>query len=250
MLAAGRTRGEHVRARQQAFYAAAAAALSGDAGPAGAARLWQAANDERNRSYFAELRTGGNAGERDEADVAAGGYESVASALAFALGGGPAARLILNVRNGGTVPALPPDMVIEVPCRVDADGAVPLPVSAPSAHQLGLMSVVRASERDIADARLSLRAVRLAWARPRTRASAPAAWRCARSRRIPWSARWTPRGRSPPSRCPRSCSPQPPILHSYPTDIVIFSCDQALVALTGDRVLAESVVPARGPKCA
>jgi len=154
VLAAGRTRGEHVRARQQAFYAAAAAALSGDAGPSGAARLWQAANDERNRSYFAELRTGGNAGERDEADVAAGGYESVATALAFALGGGPASRLILNVRNGGTVPALPPDMVLEVPCRVDADGAVTLPVSAPSAHQLGLMSVVRASERDIADAAL------------------------------------------------------------------------------------------------
>jgi 6-phospho-beta-glucosidase len=154
VLAAGRTRGEHVRERQQAFYAAAAAALSGGAGPAGAAKLWQEANDERNRSYFAELRTGGNAGERDEADVAAGGYESVAIALASALCGGPTARLILNVRNRGTVPALPPDMVIEVPCRVDANGPVPLPVSAPSAHQLGLMSVVRASERDIADAAL------------------------------------------------------------------------------------------------
>jgi 6-phospho-beta-glucosidase len=154
VVAAGRTRGEHVRARQQEFYAIAAAALSGDAGPAAAARLWQAANDERNRSYFAELRTGENAGERDAADVAAGGYESVAIALASALRGGPAARLILNVRNRGTVPPLPPDMVIEVPCRVDANGPVPLPVSAPSAHQLGLMSVVRASERDIADAAL------------------------------------------------------------------------------------------------
>ena len=164
VLAAGRTRGEHVRERQQAFYAEAAAALSGGAGeagpaggagPVGAAKLWQAANDERNRSYFAELRTGGNAGERDEADVAAGGYESVAIALASALRGGPPARLILNVRNRGTVPAIPPDMVIEVPCRVDSNGPVPLPVSAPSAHQLGLMSVVRASERDIADAALT-----------------------------------------------------------------------------------------------
>jgi 6-phospho-beta-glucosidase len=156
VLAAGWTRGEHVRARQQAFYAAAAAALAGEAGAGAdaAARLWQAANDERNRSYFAELRTGGNAGKRDEADVAAGGYESVATALASALRGGPAARLILNVRNGGTVSALPPEMVIEVPCRVDANGPVPLPVSAPSAHQLGLMSAVRASERDIADAAL------------------------------------------------------------------------------------------------
>jgi 6-phospho-beta-glucosidase len=151
---AGRTRGEHVRTRQQAFYAAAAAALANGTGPAAAARLWQDANDERNRSYFAELRTGEHAGDRDEADVAAGGYESVAIALASALCGGPAARLILNVPNGDTVPALPPGMVIEVPCLVDAVGPVPLPVSAPSAHQLGLMSAVRASERDIADAAL------------------------------------------------------------------------------------------------
>ena len=86
--------------------------------------------------------------------MAAGGYESVAIALASALSGGPAARLILNVRNGDTVPALPPDMVIEVPCRVDASGAVPLPVSAPTAHQLGLMAAVRSCERDIADAAL------------------------------------------------------------------------------------------------
>ncbi len=146
--AAGRTRGEHVRARQQAFYAAA-----GNGGGA-AARLWQAANEERNRSYFAELRTGQRAGERDEADVAAGGYESVAVALAAALTGGPPARLILNVRNQGTVPALAPDTVIEVPCRVDAGGPVPLPVSPPSAHQLGLMTAVRGCERDIADAAL------------------------------------------------------------------------------------------------
>jgi len=171
VLAAGRTRGEHVRERQQAFYAAAAAsgaaataessrtsaAPAGAAaapGPARAAALWQAANEERNRSYFAELRTGERAGERDQADVAAGGYESVAIALASALSGGPAARLILNVRNGDTVPALPPDTAIEVPCRVDAAGAVPLPVSAPTAHQLGLMAAVRSSERDIAYAAL------------------------------------------------------------------------------------------------
>jgi 6-phospho-beta-glucosidase len=58
------------------------------------------------------------------------------------------------VRNGDTVPALRPDLVIEVPCRVDRAGPVPLPTPAPTAHQLGLMSVVRASERDIADAAL------------------------------------------------------------------------------------------------
>ena len=116
-----------------------------------AARLWREANEERNRSYLAELR----AGERDEADVAAGGYESVSLALAVALAGGPAARLILNVPNGDTIPSLPPDLVIEAPCRVDAAGAVPLPVPAPSGHELGLMSAVRGCERDIAAAALS-----------------------------------------------------------------------------------------------
>ena len=150
VLAAGRTRGEHVRERQLAFYDEAAAAT-----PAAAARAWQAANDERNRSYFAELRTGPGAVERDEADVAAGGYESVALALATALCGGPPARLILNVPNAGTVPALSPETAIEVPCRVDTSGVVPLPVSPPSAHELGLMAAVRSCERNIADAALT-----------------------------------------------------------------------------------------------
>jgi 6-phospho-beta-glucosidase len=152
VLAAGRTRGEHVRDRQREFYAAAA----GHDDPGAAARLWRDANDERNRSYFAELRTGEKAGERDEADVAAGGYESVALALAQALAGGPEARLILNVRNGTTIGGLPEDMVVEVPCRVTAGGAVPLPARTdPSPHELGLMSVVRGCERDIAAASLS-----------------------------------------------------------------------------------------------
>ena len=75
--AAGRTRAEHVRAEQQRFFAAAAA------DPGRAAALWAEANDERNRSYFAELRSG----ERDAADVEAGGYEAIAVGLAAALTG-------------------------------------------------------------------------------------------------------------------------------------------------------------------
>ena len=148
---AGRTRAEHVRAEQQRFFAAAA----GD--PGRAAALWAAANDERNRSYFAELRSG----ERDAADVEAGGYEAIAVGLAAALTGvtGPTgsapARLILNVRNGGTVPALAPDAVIETVCQVDSAGAVPLPAAAPSDHELGLMSTVKSCEQAIASAALT-----------------------------------------------------------------------------------------------
>jgi 6-phospho-beta-glucosidase len=145
VLAAGRTRGEHVRAEQERFFAAAVAA------PDRAARLWAAANDERNRSYFAELRSA----ERNDADVAAGGYESIAIGLAAALTQGGQARLILNVRNGGTVPALAADAVIETVCLVDRDGAVPLPVSPPSDHELGLMCMVKSCERAIVTAALT-----------------------------------------------------------------------------------------------
>ena len=144
----GRTRAEHVRAEQQRFFAAAAAQ------PGRAAALWAEANDERNRSYFAELRCG----ERDAADVEAGGYETIASGLAAALAGvteSAPVRLILNVRNGGTVPALAPDAVIETVCRVDSDGAVPLPTVPPSDHELGLMSTVKSCERAIASAALT-----------------------------------------------------------------------------------------------
>ena len=36
------------------------------------------------------------------------------------------ATMILNVRNGTTLPGLPPEAVVEVPCTVDADGPHPL----------------------------------------------------------------------------------------------------------------------------
>src|ERR1700761_3278434 len=145
---AGRTRAEHVRAEQQRFFAAAAV------DPGRAAALWTEANDERNRSYFAELRSGG----RDAADVEAGGYEAIAIGLAAALTAGTGAapaRLILNVRNGGTVPALAPDAVIETVCQVNSGGAVPLPVAPPAEHELGLMATVKSCERAIISAALA-----------------------------------------------------------------------------------------------
>ncbi len=145
VVAAGRTRGEHVQAQQEAFYAAAAA------GPAQAKSLWRAANDERNRSYFTELREG----DRAEQDVTAGGYETIAVALATALSGGAPATLVLNVRNDETVAGLPSDAIVEVACRVDGGGAAPLPVAEPTAHQLGLMSVVKGCEQAVIEAALT-----------------------------------------------------------------------------------------------
>jgi 6-phospho-beta-glucosidase len=145
VVAARRTRAEHVQAEQARFYATAAAE------PNRAAQLWHAANEERNRSYFAELR----ADEREAVDVTAGGYETVAIALTEALCGLGAAELIVDVPNGSAVPGLPPDLVLELPCTVDADGARPRAVAPATLHEIGLMSTVRSCEREIARAALT-----------------------------------------------------------------------------------------------
>jgi 6-phospho-beta-glucosidase len=138
-LAAGPTRGEFLLAEQQDFYTAAAAR------PAEAAALWEATRRRREESYLAEARA--EQQPRDEQDLAGGGYEEVALDLMQALSGGRPGRLIVNVANGDTLPELPADLVIEVPCQVDHAGARPLPVPALNLHQLGLIASVRAAER-------------------------------------------------------------------------------------------------------
>ena len=69
--------------------------------------------------------------------------------LIAALLSGRPTELIVNARNGSTVPQLPADMVIEVPCVIDHRGATPLPVAPLELHQLGLIAAVRASERAV-----------------------------------------------------------------------------------------------------
>ncbi len=137
--AAAQTRGESIDRQQAQLYPQLAAA-----GP-DAFGLWEAARRSREAGYLAEARASGE--ERDEPDLVGGGYEQVALSAMTALLTGTPTELILNVRNGGTVPALPVDAVVEVPCRIDASGTHPLPVSTPDLHQLGLMAQLKAVER-------------------------------------------------------------------------------------------------------
>jgi 6-phospho-beta-glucosidase len=66
------------------------------------------------------------------------------------------ARQVLNVRNAGTLPGLPDDAVVEVPCTVGSGGAEPLPLTGPPPeHALGLMEAVKAYERLTIDAALA-----------------------------------------------------------------------------------------------
>ena len=138
---AAATRGEFLDARQEAFLAAA------DEAPGSAYALWEAARREREETYMAENRAATGGWERDPHDLDGGGYDRVALALMRAVARDERTTLVLNVPNGGTVPFLDADAVIEVPCAVGASGARPLPVAPPDEHQAGLMLALKAVER-------------------------------------------------------------------------------------------------------
>ncbi|MCP8998450.1 6-phospho-beta-glucosidase [Pseudarthrobacter sp. RMG13] len=150
------TRGESIHHQQAELYPRLASA------GADAFTLWDAARRSREEGYLAEARTHGE--QRDEDDLAGGGYERVALAVMRALAGAGDAQLILNTPNtlasgpGGAtapgsttpepaLPGLPADAVVEVPCTVTPDGAVPLPQSAPGPEQLTLLQRVKEVER-------------------------------------------------------------------------------------------------------
>jgi len=73
-------------------------------------------------------------------------YSEAAIALVAGLLGESGTVQVANVRNAGTLPFLPPEAVIEVPCRVDASGAHPLPVAPIAPLQGGLIAHVAAYE--------------------------------------------------------------------------------------------------------
>ncbi len=156
MRAMPQTRGESIHTQQAELYPRLATAGTR------AYRLWDAARRSREEGYLAEAR--GQGEQRDEEDLAGGGYERVALAVMRAVagpdksaGGTGDAQLILNTRNTvpttgaapakPAIPGLPADAVVEVPCTVTADGAVPLPQSAPRREQLDLLRRVKAVEQ-------------------------------------------------------------------------------------------------------
>ena len=143
---AAQTRGAFLLGQQGRFYASLA---GGGVEPYAA---WESTRHEREVTYMAENRAAAGAGERDRSDLEAGGYERVALALMRAIARDERAGLVLNVRNGGTLPELDPLAVIEVPCLVDAAGAHPYPTSELPGHAVGLVTAVKAVERAVIEA--------------------------------------------------------------------------------------------------
>ncbi|KQX50920.1 MULTISPECIES: 6-phospho-beta-glucosidase [unclassified Streptomyces] len=140
---AERTRGAYLRDQQAGFYEE----MGKPETPALAA--WHRTLADREATYMAANRESAGIGDRDEEDLESGGYEKVALALMRAIARGERATLILNVRNGTTLAALDADAVIEVPCFVDANGAHPVEVSPLPYHAVGLVTAVKAVEREV-----------------------------------------------------------------------------------------------------
>ncbi len=139
---AEQTRGEFLDGQQGAFFASAAGA-----GPQQSAALWERTRLEREETYMADSRAATGGWQRDARDLEGGGYERVALAVMGAVAGDTGRELILNVRNGDTVPTLPAEAVIETVCTVDATGAHPRGCRPPGPAELGLMLQVKACEQ-------------------------------------------------------------------------------------------------------
>jgi 6-phospho-beta-glucosidase len=143
--AAEETRGEFLLRQQGGFYA-------GGEGTGDAYAAWDRTRRDREESYMADSRDATGAGERDEEDLDGGGYDRVALELMHAIARNQTATLVLNVRNGHTLPGLPDDAVIEVPCLVDADGPRALPLDPLAPHAAALVATVKDVERTAIEA--------------------------------------------------------------------------------------------------
>ena len=73
-------------------------------------------------------------------------YSEAAAQLIASLHDGRGDIQVVDVRNGGAIPDLPHDAVVEIPARIDRDGAHPLPLAALAAEQRGLVQAVKAYE--------------------------------------------------------------------------------------------------------
>jgi 6-phospho-beta-glucosidase len=77
-----------------------------------------------------------------------GAFYSEASAMLIeSLYGDRGDVQVVNVRNEGAIPNVDDDAVVEVPCRIDASGATPLPLAPLAPEMHGLVEHAKAYER-------------------------------------------------------------------------------------------------------
>jgi len=82
-------------------------------------------------------------------------YSEAAAQLMASLHSGTGDVQVVNVRNVGALPDQPADDVVEIPARIDRDGAHPLPLEPLAPEMRGLVQHVKAYERLTIDAAMS-----------------------------------------------------------------------------------------------
>jgi 6-phospho-beta-glucosidase len=79
-------------------------------------------------------------------------YSEAAVRLMVGLNGGETPVQVLNVQNRGAMPELPDEAVVEVACRVDREGAHPVPPGPMPEAIRGLVQAVKAYEQQTVEA--------------------------------------------------------------------------------------------------
>lgn len=74
-------------------------------------------------------------------------YSEAAAQLIASLHDGRGDIQVVDIRNRGAIPDLPDDAVVEVPARIDRDGAHPLPLAALAPEMRGLVQHAKAYEQ-------------------------------------------------------------------------------------------------------
>jgi 6-phospho-beta-glucosidase len=82
-------------------------------------------------------------------------YSEAAAQLIASLHDGAGDIQVVDVRNDGALPDLPDSAVVEIPCRVDRDGARPLPLAPLAPEMRGLVQAAKAYEELAVAAALS-----------------------------------------------------------------------------------------------
>ena len=74
-------------------------------------------------------------------------YSEAAAQLIASLHAGTGDDQVVDIRNDGALPDLPADAVVEIPARIERDGAHPQPLDSLPPEMLGLVQQVKAYER-------------------------------------------------------------------------------------------------------
>ena len=82
-------------------------------------------------------------------------YSEAAAQLIASLHDGAGDVQVVDVRNDGALPDLPADAVVEIPARIDRDGAHPLPLAPLEPEMRGLVEAVKAYEQLAIEAALT-----------------------------------------------------------------------------------------------